>query len=348
MHLSPYTRAIGALTFVLSICAAAPAFAADPVVAPEALRAAALAKKSTETDTLWTHKLTLGATGSAASSSNVVGAVDGATYQVGLLLEGELNYVRGSHDWHNSLKVQQSQSRTPVIDSWVKASDNVELASTYLFRLRSIPWIGPFARAKLQTQLLSSYDIRATSSTVKYQDSAGVEQRSESVDAEVRTKTSGSFEPLLINSSVGFFANPVEGKKLTFKAKAGAGTQHIIAGDDAYAVAGFDKDTATVTLKQIATTTQAGAEVELEANGALTKTLSYKAKSRFFYPLYSTSAAKFEGLDALSTEVTAGVSVKLAKWASLDYVATIKRIPLVLDQWQVQHGLLLTSGFNLL
>jgi hypothetical protein len=40
--------------------------------------------------------------------------------------------------------------------------------------------------------------------------------------------------------------------------------------------------------------------------------------------------------------------VRLTKWASLDYVVSAKKIPLVLDAWQVQNGLLLTVGFDLI
>ncbi|MCO4760959.1 MAG: hypothetical protein KC502_05605 [Myxococcales bacterium] len=323
------------------------AFAADPVVAPEKLRAVALAKAATPTASKWSTKLTLGGTGSANSSSHVVGAVDGTTMQLGLLLVGEANHVSGRNEWKNAMKLQHAQTRTPLMDAWVKSADNLEMQSTYLIRMKSIPWVGPFARAKLQTQVLGSYDIRPGESTIKYQDAAGKETASETVAAETQTATTRAFEPLLINASAGFFANPIEKKKLAVKLKAGAGSQHIIA-RDGYAVTGYAKDTATVTLKQLETSTQAGAEFELEANGEVNSHVSWKAKSRFFYPLYSSSEQKFTGVDALNTDVTATLSVKLAKWASLDYVFTLKRIPLVVDQWQMQHGLLLTTGFNLL
>lgn len=323
------------------------ALSAAPVVAPEALRATALAKASTSTNGTWTQKLTVGGTGSANSSSSVVGAVDGTTLQIGLLLNGEAHYKRGSHDWQNVLKIQHAQTQTPVMDSWIKSTDNLELESTYLFRLRSLTWVGPFARAKVQTQIISSHDVRPTDTTINFQDATGTQTSTEKVAAETKTATTGAFEPLLGNVSLGFFANPIEGKKLTLKAKAGAGTQHIIA-RDGYAVAGYDKDTATVTLKQIETSTQAGAEVELEANGELNTQIKWKAKTRFFYPLYSSAEVNFSGVDALNTEVGGSISVKLAKWASLDYVVLVKRIPLILDEWQVQHGLLLTTGFNLL
>ena len=40
--------------------------------------------------------------------------------------------------------------------------------------------------------------------------------------------------------------------------------------------------------------------------------------------------------------------MKLAKWASLDYLLSAKRIPLILDKWQVQNNLLFTTGFDII
>ncbi len=348
------TRAVAQLTLLLtpllsltSLALPTTALAHTPVVAPEALRAVALAKASTATTGKWAYKLNVGGTGSASSSSDVVGAVDGTTLQLGLLLGGEAHYTRGSHDWQNTLKLQHAQTRTPVMDAWIKSADNLDLESTYLFRLRAVPWFGPFARAKLQTQVIRSFDVRPVDTTINYQDNTGKATATEKVAAETETGTTGAFEPMLINFSAGLFANPVEDKTITVKTKAGAGSQHIVA-RDGYAVTGYDKATQTVTLKQIETSSQVGAEVEVEANGAINSHLAWKAKTRLFYPLYSTAEQKLSGIDALNTEIGGTLSIKLAKWASLDYVVTVRRIPLIVDLWQVQHGLLLTTGFNLL
>ena len=46
--------------------------------------------------------------------------------------------------------------------------------------------------------------------------------------------------------------------------------------------------------------------------------------------------------------VSMPAAVKLVKWACLDYVVNVKRLPMILDQWQVQHSVLLTAGFDLL
>ena len=62
----------------------------------------------------------------------------------------------------------------------------------------------------------------------------------------------------------------------------------------------------------------------------------------------ATAQSDLDGIDLLNTELTAKISVKLAKWLSLDYVLSAKRVPLNLDDWQVQNSVLATAGFDIL
>ena len=312
---------------------------------PEALRAK-VAAKGKKTNKRHKTKMTLGATGSANSSSNVVGAVDGTTVQLGLVVQGSHTFNAGPHVVETEGKIQHAQSRTPALDAFVKSADVFELQSTWLYRAGDETKFGPFARARLATQLIGSVDVRPIAGSVKRTDVDGKES-TQQVSAEEATPTTGAFEPLLVNQTVGVFANPLKGPKLKLKLKAGAGAQQIIT-QGGYTVTGYDADTATLSLKQLETSVQAGGEIEVQASGALSKTVAWTAKAKLFQPLYSNAQAKFSGLDALQTDVAGTVSVKLSSWAKLDYVVNVRRIPLVLDDWQVQHGLLLTTGFNLL
>ncbi|MEY3012527.1 MAG: hypothetical protein RIT45_1262 [Pseudomonadota bacterium] len=341
------------LPFALFAVALAPtcAFADGEVVAEDLeKKAQARTKADDKADSKrkdgWTKKLGLGANGSATSSSSVVGAVDGTTYQIGVLLDGEFNLVSGRHDWQNSLKVQHAQTRTPAVAAWLKSADNFELQSTWLYRLEAIDWVGPFARARLQTQLWRGETVRA-GETIVERTPAGGTATSTTVAAETSIDLTSAFEPVIVAETAGFFANPFEGKSLTLHAKLGAGGQHIFS-QGGYAMTAFDDATNTLKLAEIETTHQVGGELELEAKGEVNANVKWMARTRLFYPFVTKSEQALTGVDAMTTELQGGLSVKLAKWASLDYVVNVKRIPLVVDVWQVQHGLLLTTGFNLL
>ncbi|MCA9538175.1 MAG: hypothetical protein KC620_04775, partial [Myxococcales bacterium] len=71
------------------------------------------------------------------------------------------------------------------------------------------------------------------------------------------------------------------------------------------------------------------------------------------YPFYSDPEANLngtplEGAELINAEVSAKVSAKITNWASLDYVFSARYLPLIVDEWQVQNGLLVSAAFNLL
>lgn len=201
------------------------AWAAEAVV-PEALRAKTLAERKDGLE----YKLTLGATGSANSASNVVGANEGTTVQIGVVLQGDAKLTAGGHSWETEGRVQHAQTRTPKLDAFVKSADVLELQSTWMYGMGTAGIFGPFGRVKLATQLLASYDVRPADISVTRTAVDGTAQ-TDTVTAQGRTSTTAAFEPLVLTETVGAFANPVDSKLLKLKAKAGAGAQQIIASD---------------------------------------------------------------------------------------------------------------------
>ena len=43
----------------------------------------------------------------------------------------------------------------------------------------------------------------------------------------------------------------------------------------------------------------------------------------------------------------AKLSVRLSNYFSLDYILSLKRIPIIVDEWQVQNGLLVSCNYTL-
>lgn len=338
---------------LLSVAAAASdavplAAAATPVAA------VALAAPATPTDGKpakqqgWKHKLILGATGAFSRTSNVVGAVDGSTTQVGLIVDGSSDYISGVQEWMTAYKIVQAQSQTPLLSQFFKSADSFDIASTFTHRFADLSWAGPYARAKASTSLFAGYIVKPTASLLKKAKTDGSTELEAIAAQERSSRTTSAFEPLLLGESAGLFSYPLESKTITVKASAGAATQQILT-QDGYASAD-DAKTPEIELKQLRSSTQIGGEFELSALGEIEPTTSWKLKANLFMPLYTNGgpALALTGVDALSTDLSAALSIKLAKWASLDYILTAKRIPLVLDKWQVQNGLMLTTSFGLL
>ncbi len=305
-----------------------------------------LAKPAEPTPDGWALKLSLGATGSYNHSKKVVGTVDGATQQYGLIVNGSANLTAGQHAWENALKITETQTRTPQLDKFIKSADELAFQTTYLYHFDGLDWVGPFARASVTTQLFASYDVKATDTTVVRTTRDGATITKTRV-AEDRINMTKPFEPMLLKEGVGAYANPYNEKWLAVKTKLGAGLQEVVVGDG-YTLDKYDAATNTMTLKQLEDSTQGGAEAELELGGALAENITYGAKATVFYPLYTSVETDLSGIDLMSTDLSAKLSVRLAKWASLDYVVSAKKVPLILNEWQIQNGVMLTAGFDLL
>ena len=293
----------------------------------------------------WQLKLSLGSTGSYGHSSNVVGSIDGSTVQLGLMVNGTAELVAGQHSWDNALKINEAQSRTPQLKSFVKSADELALQSTYLYHIPDIYWLGPFVRVAMTTVVFTSYDVRPTDVTTIRTFRDGT-TKTKDIPAGDHIQLAKPFEPLLLKEFAGAFANPYTDKVANVKTKLGVGMQHIMAGD------GFgladDKATPELELKQYENSTQGGGEAEVAVTGELAENLTWGAKGNVFYPFYTSVKTDLKGLHLMSVDLSGKLSVRLAKWASLDYIVSAKRIPLILDAWQVQNTVLFTAGFDII
>jgi hypothetical protein len=316
----------------------------DEKVAKDITDDKVLAEKKEDAKDGWGVKLKVGATGAYNHSKSVVGAIDGSTVQLGLLVDFTADLVAGQHTWENAISLKENQSRTPQIDSFVKSADELALKTTYIYNLAALKWLGFFGRGALNTQLLHGYDIRAEPVTIIRNLRDGT-QTTKSVAAQKRFALTQPFEPLMLKESAGLVAKPVANDTITFKAKIGAGLQHVFVGD------GFtltEDRGAEIEFTQLDSSTQAGGLIDLDANGKIADNITWGANASYFYPFAGDEIEGIDGLEASSVELGAKLSVKLADWASLDYVLSAKYLPQIVDEWQIANGVTVTIGYDLI
>jgi hypothetical protein len=305
-----------------------------------------VAEKAAATDKKpegWTSKLRLGGTFSFSHSSKVVGSQDGTNTQVGLVLDSARNLTRGPSTWENGLGIQLTESRTPALDVFIKSMDNLDFQSTYYFWLKHPGWIGPYGRFRLTTQILTGSEVRAADIDIRKLFLDG----SDSVftlKAEDKLKLTRSFEPLVLAQNAGLFANPPGTDLVSLRAKLGLGLQEIVVGDKAFSVQD-DGATPELDVRQLDDVVQGGGVLETNLAGKIAQNITWKTDANIFVEAFTDSKVK---ANAFNLDVRGGLSVKLAKWASLDYVLMVKRVPRITNDWQVQHGVILTAGFDLL
>lgn len=301
----------------------------------------------------WTLKVELGLNGALTNTANVVGADDGNTVQFGIAVKGQAALRAGDHEWRNELAIAHAQTQTPALPVFVKGTDQLDVSSMYLYHIPSIPWLGPFARARLQTSLFSGRLVVADPATPVTLDGAPtpLDTKTEDEKSYGFLELTDPFQPLLLRESLGVFAQPLDDKTLRLTISLGGGAQQVFA-EGGRAVTD-DVATPVIEVSTLADSQQIGAELDVAAVGSVTDTIGYALGVNVLYPFYSdpesTVGGKIlEGLDLTNVEITGKVSVKLASWASLDYVLSAKYLPLIIDEWQVSNGLLLNSSFNLL
>ena len=302
-------------------------------------------EKMAAADTLkgWNNALRLSGTFSYTASDNVVGAQDGSYFQGGVVLDGAWNHYGDRTTWENLLKAQLTQSRTPAIDAFIKSLDNLDFQTTYYYHLKQPSWIGPYARARFNTALFKGFLINTDDEIIRQVYLDGT-QNEFLLPATENLQLTNSFEPLILSQNVGLFATPPGSPRFTVKAKLGFGLQEIVLGDSAFAVQDVES-TAEIEVKQLEQAVQGGAVMDLNVAGKPAANVSWKVDTSVFLEAFTDS--KIEA-NAFNMDLNGLFSVKLTKWASFDYVLLIKHIPRIVDRWQVQNGVVLTVGFDLM
>lgn len=354
-------------------------------LAAEAIAASSEEAEAVEEGGKWDYALSLGANAARSSASNVPGVTEGATIATGLLLNGHANLSMGQSSWQNNLKIQHTQTRTPQIPQFYKSADQLTFDSTYLFRLPKLDKVGPYARFKLDTQLFPGHFINPNAVQVQapegYADNLpenGLLTPNENGVYEFRDLTS-PFQPLTTRFSVGAFANPVEKKSITVKTKVGVGAQNISKGGLALSeiIAAEDRENDDpgvtdvydlVIFNEIQGGLQAGGELGFDISGSLRENINYGVSALFFSPfapesnlldpyatdpetdleLYPDRRTNGMFLFNTNTDITGNLGIKLSRYASLDFALSVKRVPLVTTDWQVQSNVMLSFAFNLI
>lgn len=306
----------------------------------------------------WQLSLQVGLNVSLSDSQGVPGIENGTTYQIGGAIKGNARLISGDHEWRNSLDITHTRTSAPPLDEFIKSADDLTLKSMYLYHIPSIPWLGPFARFRLSTALFPGELLLAADTP--YQVDGAVDADGNPVLTTLPGRTAldltGAFEPLLMRESIGVFVNPLDGDALNLTVSVGAGAQEVIT--QGGQVVADNPDTPFIEINSLQDSTQIGLEVEITAEGAFTETLTYGLTVNTLTPFYSDpekSAADpetgetLEGpVDLTNIDIGGKLGVKLAKWASLDYVLSAKYLPLIVPEWQVTNSVLLNASFNLL
>ncbi len=334
-----------ALTMFLALTVTSVAFAqTDKELVPDKVDTKASGK------TGWYPKLTLGASLTFAHSDNVVGSQNGQTWNIGPVIDFNIDWYSGPHEWRNSVRVHEVFTRTPVIDEFVKTTDSFSIESVYLFHVPGVPWLGPFARMTMDTSLFPGTSVQPAPTTfrVKELDGSTADTNSDRLDL------TDPFAPTKLSQSVGVFASPIDTPEVKIEFRAGVGAREVFV-QDGLALTD-DGDTADVLeVTRLQDFVQLGGEVFMGMGGTVTtdtlgkdRPFIYAASIEALFPFYSEPDNGKSGLDLTTLDVQGRIGVKLFSWMSLDYNLRVVREPLLIDELQIQNNLLLNFAYTLI
>lgn len=335
--------AITMLTALMLLGAVATAHAQDK---PDYI-AEAPVTKADERGPGWYPMLKASANLAFSHNKNVVGSADGATWNIGTMVAGGLDWLSvDGHEWNNSLTWQLNYSKNPLIQDFVKSLDAFELSSTYLYHIPGITWFGPFASVLVKSSLLRGYDIRPAETMVKKIGADGVEESQELYAAQAELKLTKAFAPTQIRESIGLFADILKKTRIKVHVRTGVGAWEIFV-RDGY-VLSDDAATPELEVTHMQDSFQLGWESNLIAGGTFNELVNYSYKLSVMYPLVYNIDTDLSGADLINVENEFLVGAKLSSWASLDYSIKAYRLPFISEDWQIQNGLLITLTASIL
>jgi hypothetical protein len=300
-------------------------------------------KKDYHKTSNWELKGKLSSNFSFTNNKNYVGQTDGSIYQLNIINEEELHWRRAQHELLNNLTIKYGLSKTPQLEDIFKSQDQFKYMGTYLYRLKNYSWIGPFGRLRFSTSLFSSHYVSPNDEVLMFH------YTDKSTDtctlrANKRYKIVDAFEPMTIRGNLGFFANPYDRKDFKLNLKLGLGFQKIITNNGF--VLADDSATSEIEFNQLEDSEEAGLEFETDVSGMINDNINWSLVANLFLPL-NDSNEDIEGFDKLNTDIEGKLSSEITNNISLDYFLIIKRLPQIVEDWQIQNGIVVNISYTL-
>lgn len=331
-------KAVRSLVALPFLFAPVLAFAQDGVDETEYVEAVAFDE---ELDEGLRYYLGVEASLNIVSNQNLVGQNDGTSILLGGGLEGGLDWVSGAHVIRNTLTYSTSWARTPVIEQFVKNSDALQYEGLYNYYV--LDWLGPFARADIQTSLMPTDTVSSETEIYRITEENGA-IRTEITD---ELRVAEAFRPLSLFESVGVAMEPIREEAIRTVLRVGFGARQTFA-SGVVTVDDEAGDDGMIQGKVLSDTFQAGAEAFLGLEGRLPEQrIRYRLGATTLIPFINNDDTGRSPIELARVGLAGNVRVNIFEWLGLTYNITVLRDPQLIDKLQTQNSLLLTFNYSL-
>jgi len=337
-----------AAALVLVLGQARPAQAAPPTPpksAQAAVRESASKKTSPKPKNGWYPKLTAGVATALTHNYQIPGVENGLTFNLSALVTGQLTFVHNQLRWITTLNLVNAHAKTPVVKPILKTADLLELDSRVVLRLTGkMDKVFLYGGLALWAPMFPGDLVPTADKDLLLTRTDGSEITA-LARGDHRFRLTPAFAPLFFKQLVGSGARAYVSALATLELYIGITTQEIWASGWTPADVHTTPELELVALRNYQ---QLGVATGFTLRGQVHKRLTYALLADFTYPLYTSVETGLKGFDLMDIDVSFKLSLKVAGWVSVDYLISAKRLPLIVDQWQIVNNLVVAITADVL
>ncbi|MEZ4322363.1 MAG: hypothetical protein R3F61_33125 [Myxococcota bacterium] len=290
-------------------------------------------------DRRWVQTLVIGADGSLVQSTNLVGVTNQTVVAGNVFVDHQIGYHKDDHHFTALLQAEEGatsirpQGATPL--PVLKTRDRIRADLLYNFFAREN--FGPYARAGAETRAFATNVLATEDTTFNIARLDGTTNTIQLGANEV-FRIADSWAPSTIREGAGLNYRAVNSRWVTFNFRLGLGLrQNLFQG--AFLLED-DRSTDAIEYKEVGNLIQEGVEATVVVTARLPGWAVYATQLEMF--------SDFQTFQRPSLEWRNTVTLRLTRLMSLNYFANLDFFPLVVDNVQFEHSVVLRASWTIL
>lgn len=321
--------------------------------------AAALADEVEEEDELYYEGRWVGALGvsgsfNLSSLNRVPGAPQGLSIGINASVNGVLDYLKGKHEWRNTLTANAGVLKSASDSLWVKTNDVLQIESGYYYAVTD--WFGPFAEFTFKTSMFPLTIRHKEDTNFCYAGTSLADCAAAGVnDPELESRgkqrrATGAFQPIELREKFGIFLRPLDKTSIRLSFRTGFAAQQFYVKSDSWMELNRNGAGTAILIDDLQTYGIFGWLADAQLRGyAKNESVLYGADVSVIVPFVDTAKGRRRD-DGIKNGVQANLggfaTFKISDWASLEVRGEAARVPQVTgNKWQTSLQTLLTFSY---
>lgn len=320
--------------------------------------AAALADEAEEDPTYyegrWVGALGISGSFNLSSLNRVPGAPQGLSVGINASVNGVLDYLKGKHEWRNTLTANAGVLRSASDSLWVKTNDVLQIESGYYYAVTD--WFGPFAEFTFKTAMFPltirhKEDTNFCYAGTSLADCAAAEVGDPELERQDKQRrATGAFQPIELREKFGIFLRPLDKTSIRLSFRTGFAAQQFYVKSDSWMELNRNGAGTAILIDDLQTYGIFGWLADAQLRGyAKNESVLYGADASIIVPFVDTAKGRRrdDGIkNGIQANLAGFATFKISDWASLEVRGEAARVPQVTgNKWQTSIQTLLTFSY---